>query len=80
MNDITTDPATPAQIKLMHLLWREADVTDRDVRLAITGRIIGREITSSARLTKADARKVIDRIADGGCAELIELHYIENLF
>lgn len=54
------DRATPAQHRLMHLLWRDAGVTDRDERLRATSRLLGRTVTSSTELTKRDASKFID--------------------
>lgn len=48
----------------MHALWRQAGFTDdRDGRLAFTSEILGRDITSSADLTAADADQVIARLS-----------------
>lgn len=53
-------PATDAQHRHMHALWREAgDFEDRVDRLTYTGELIGRPITSSKELTGADADRVI---------------------
>jgi hypothetical protein len=55
-----TDPATPAQRRMMFALWREAGVTDRDERLRRTSRMLGRNITTSTELSKRDAATLID--------------------
>ncbi|OBI53597.1 hypothetical protein [Mycobacterium sp. E787] len=60
-----TEPATPAQHRLMFALWRQAGVTDRAARMALTSAIVGRDITTSAALTKADASAVIDALVAG---------------
>ena len=51
----------------MHALWRElgyAGEEYRDERLNITGRILGRELDSSATLTYAEADTVIEALKD----------------
>lgn len=61
------DPAntksTQAQNRLMHALFREADVTDRDDRLHLTGVLLNRELDTSAGLTMQDAKAVIDALS-----------------
>ncbi len=56
------EPATDAQHKHMHVLWREADMGDRDDRLAFTSQILDRDIGSSKELTGRDAISVIARL------------------
>jgi hypothetical protein len=56
------EPATDAQHKHMHALWREAGMTDRDDRLRFTAEIIGRPVASSKELTGRDADAVITRL------------------
>jgi hypothetical protein len=53
---------TQAQHRRMHALFREAAITDRDQRLAYTCEAIGRQITTSSDLTKAEASQVIDKL------------------
>lgn len=61
MTDIAvTSTATPAQHRLMHLLWSEAGLTDRDSRLWVTSLWLGRNIESSRSLSRHDASVVID--------------------
>ena len=60
---------TPAQSKAMHASFNEAGITDRDPRLKYTALIVGRPITSSNDLTKAEASRVIEALkqdAQGG--------------
>lgn len=54
--------ATKAQNRIMHALFREADVTDRDDRLYVTGLLLGRQLDTSKGLTAADASVVIDAL------------------
>jgi hypothetical protein len=65
--DPTPEPETVTQDqhKHMHALWRElgyAGDTNRDNRLAVTAKLIGRELASSKDLTHADAAIVIDAL------------------
>jgi hypothetical protein len=46
---------TQRQHRAMHALWREAGITDRAARLALTAAAIRRHIASSAELTHAEA-------------------------
>jgi hypothetical protein len=57
---MTEPKASAAQHRLMHVLWREAGVTDRDDRLRRTSRMLGRTVESSAQLSKTEAHKIID--------------------
>ena len=43
-------------------MFREADITERDERLAFLTRVTGREVSSSLTLTKREASKVIDEL------------------
>jgi hypothetical protein len=51
---------TPAQHRQMHALWREAGVTDRAARLALTGAAVGRQVGSSDDLTEDEAARLIE--------------------
>lgn len=53
---------TDGQHKQMHALWKQAEITDRDARIAYTSEAVGREIASSADLTKAEAAAVIGKL------------------
>jgi hypothetical protein len=55
-------PATPAMNRKMHALFREADVTDRDDRLYVTGLLLNRKLDTSKGLTVADGKAVIDAL------------------
>ena len=50
---------TPEQHRAMHALWREANVTDRADRLALTAAVVGRTVGSSNDLTEAEAEALI---------------------
>lgn len=58
--------STVKQNRLMHALFREADLggdDNRTARLHLTGLILDRELGTSAGLTVADAKVVIDALA-----------------
>lgn len=54
--------ATDEQMKAMHAAFTSVGITDRDARLAYCCNLIGRSITSSKDLTKAEASQVIDAL------------------
>jgi hypothetical protein len=55
-------PATPEQNRMMHALFRDAECTERDERLKLTGLLLGRELDTSKGLTVGDATVVIDAL------------------
>lgn len=55
-------PATAPMNRKMHALFREADVSDRDDRLYVTGLLLNRKLDTSKGLTVADAKAVIDAL------------------
>ncbi|TAK32295.1 MAG: hypothetical protein EPO40_02930 [Myxococcaceae bacterium] len=54
--------STTAQNRMMHALFNEAECTDRDERLKLTGLLLQRELDTSAGLTVADAGVIIDAL------------------
>lgn len=60
--DDSPETITPAQSKMLHASFNDLGVTDRDQRLAYCTNLIGREISTSNDLTKAEASRVIDAI------------------
>lgn len=60
--DPATTRSTTAQNRMMHALFREAEVEDRADRLELTGVILERTLTTSAGLTVRDAGVVIDTL------------------
>lgn len=60
--DPTNTQSSVEQNKMMHALFREADVTDRDERLKLTGLLLGRQLDTSKGLTVADASAIIDAL------------------
>jgi len=62
-NEETGEGITPAQSKMLHASFGEVGITDREQRLAYCRNLIGREIDSSSDLTKAEASRVIDALA-----------------
>lgn len=54
------DPASTAQNRKMHALFREAQISERADRLAITSHILGFQLDTSAHLTLSEANKLID--------------------
>ena len=61
-DDQPAEPASTAQNRKMHALFRDADITDRDDRLAVTGHILGYSLESSSGMTKPEATKLIDTL------------------
>lgn len=60
--DAAEEKSTAAQNRKMHALFAEADITERDDRLRLSSILLGRELDTSAGLTKHDANKVIDHL------------------
>lgn len=59
-------PATgpsEAQNRLMHRMFHDLGISDRDERLEFTSAIVGRVLTSSTELTRGDASRLIDHMA-----------------
>jgi hypothetical protein len=55
-------PASAAQNRKMHALFRQAGLTDRQDRLIVTGEILGYSLDTSAKLTGAEANTIIDTL------------------
>lgn len=53
---------TPAQHKRLHVYWRGQFGGDRDARLAHLTETLGRPITTSNRLTKAEAHRLLEQL------------------
>ena len=67
------DGATSGQLKMMGLLMRRANITDRDSALLYVSDAIGRPVTSRTELTMGEASKVIESLnADLDAAEAAE--------
>lgn len=66
-----TDPDKPsdAQMRKMHASFNDHGITDRGLRLAYCFDVIGREIASSADLTRAEASQVIERLIEDTTVE-----------
>lgn len=62
-SDEPDGPASAAQNRKMHALFRNADVTERDDRLALTSHILGYRLDTSAGMTVTEASKVIDTLS-----------------
>lgn len=54
---------TEGQNRLMHRMFGDLGITDRAERLEFTSAIVGRVLTSSTELTRADASRLIDHMA-----------------
>lgn len=52
-----------AQNRLMHRMFGDLGITDRDERLEFTSAIVGRVLTSSTEMTRGDASRLIDHMA-----------------
>jgi hypothetical protein len=57
---------TPAQLTALHAAFTHANITDREERLAYCVDKIGRPITTSNELTKAEASRVLDALKSDG--------------
>ncbi|MGA5467151.1 hypothetical protein [Mycobacterium sp. NPDC050041] len=55
-------PATTAQNRKMHALFRDHQLTERDDRLVVTSHILGFKVDTSSGLTLAEASTVIDTL------------------
>ena len=78
---LATDAISKAQLGKLGAMFREAEITDRDERIALVVSIIDRDVESSNELTKREASRVIDELpgrvaglsaptgADGGSTE-----------
>ncbi len=58
------DPATRPQLTKLHTIFSKGGIDNRDTRLAACSLIVGRELTSSADLTKEEAIKLIETLED----------------
>ncbi|MDQ2628391.1 MAG: hypothetical protein M3Y90_15535, partial [Actinomycetota bacterium] len=54
--------ASAAQNRKMHALFREAQITERADRLAVTSAILGFQLDTSAHLTLSEANTLIDTL------------------
>lgn len=63
-NDEPEAPATSAQNRKMHALFRNANVKEREDRLIITGHILGYRLETSNGITVGEATKVIDTLTE----------------
>ena len=57
----TGSGATPKQLAFIQSNFSTMNIDERDDKLAYVKKIIGRDISSSTELTKAEAKKVIDQ-------------------
>lgn len=56
------DTITQAQIRALHASFGDAGIKDRETRLNYCRNLIGRDLNSSADLTRAEASRVIDAL------------------
>lgn len=59
-------PVTAPQMRMMHALFNNLDVTGRDDRLRATALIIGRPVGSANELTLAEAKDLLDTLTNYG--------------
>lgn len=55
---------SPPQIAKIQMLFKDLGITDRDDRLALSSIALGRDVVSTKDLTKGEASKIIDYLAD----------------
>jgi hypothetical protein len=60
------DRVTPKQLAKLNAMFNDMGVSDRNERLAQVAEIVGHEIETSTKLTKAEASTVIERLTEGG--------------
>lgn len=58
----TGEAITDAQMKALHASFGDVGIKDRDIRLDYVQKIVGRELTTSSDLTRAEASRVIDAL------------------
>lgn len=51
-----------AQQRMMHALFKQVDLEDRDARLAYVSNVVGRDVASSNELTPAETTKLLDKL------------------
>ena len=61
---VAVDPASPAQTRLMFLLFHEHGITGREERLAATSQIVGRGVSTSSLLSRREVGMIIDHLAE----------------
>jgi hypothetical protein len=63
--DVPPGPVTRAQVRMVQSQWSRLGVesSDREERLALTVGLVGREVSSTNDLTKAEATALIDTLA-----------------
>lgn len=66
---VNIEGITPAQLKKLGALMREAEITDRDMALRYVADVIGHEIGSRNELSKDEASQVIDALSDDAKAD-----------
>lgn len=66
----TDDLATAAQRRMMHALWRNAGVIDRDDRLRMTEIMLGKVVETSCSLSRTDASALIHALLTTGPEDL----------
>lgn len=62
----TGEAPTEAQQRKLHALLRSSGAGDRDAGLALMGEVLGREVSSSSVLTRAEVGRVIDYLESPG--------------
>lgn len=70
------DPVTRPQLTKLHTIFSKGGIENRDTRLAACSLIVGRELDSSADLTKNEAIRLIETLDDlakdpSGLAEMV---------
>ncbi|SRX93589.1 endodeoxyribonuclease RusA-like protein [Thermacetogenium phaeum DSM] [Mycobacterium shimoidei] len=60
--DDSEAPASTAQNRKMHALFRDLGLTEREDRLIVTSSILGFDVSTSSQLTVAEASKLIDTL------------------
>lgn len=66
------DQATPAQLKAVHAALTGMGIKERDRGLGLLGGMIGRPITSTKELTRAEAHRIIDSLNEPDDPEEID--------
>jgi hypothetical protein len=62
VDEQAADTCTLRQRSTMFALFRDAGMSDRDARMAFAATVVGRDLSSSKDLTKAEASEVIDKL------------------
>jgi len=58
------EKATEKQLRLIFIMLKKLNITDRDIRLSVISKILNKQITSFSKLTKSEATRIIKSLSE----------------